>query len=95
MIKNIFFPQKIGANFLSSQSFSAFQYDDHLTLISGKNEKNKIIIDQINHRILPHETNEQSNFISSLSHNKSDANIILVPDHLVLYRKLELHYLLI
>jgi hypothetical protein len=90
MIKNIFFPQKIGANFLSAQSFSAFQYDDHLTLVSGKNEKNKIIINQINHRILPHETNEQSQIISSLSDNKADANIILVPDHLVLYRKIQL-----
>jgi hypothetical protein len=90
MVKNIFFPQKIGINFLSSQKFSAFQLDNKLTIISGKNEKNKIVINQINHQILVDEITEQVQAISNLVDPKNEANIILVPDHLVLYRKLQL-----
>jgi hypothetical protein len=88
MIKNIFFPQKIGINFLSSQKFSAFQLDSKLTAISGKNEKNKIIISQINHQVLADEITEQVQVINNLVDPKNEVNIILVPDNLVLYRKL-------
>jgi hypothetical protein len=90
MLKNIFFPQKIGINFLSSQKFSAFYLDSKLTIISGKNEKNKIIINQINHQTLTNDINEQIRDVNNLVDPKNEANIILVPDHLVLYRKLQL-----
>jgi hypothetical protein len=90
MIKNIFFPQKIGNKFFFTQSFNVFEYDKNIICISGKNEKNNVIITKIYNEIPAVETADLNQLINDLVEKKTDENIILLPDHLVLYRKLKL-----
>ena len=88
MIKNIFFPEKIGNNFLSSYSFLAFQYTENFISISGFNDKSGLTIKQIQNKIWPEELSEQSQLINNSLNQKFDSIINLIPDHLVIYRKI-------
>ena len=88
MIKNIFFPEKIGNNFLSSYSFLAFQYTENFISISGFNDKSGLTIKQIQNKIWPEELSEQSQLINNSLNKKFDSIINLIPDHLVIYRKI-------
>ena len=88
MIKNIFFPEKIRNNFLSSYSFLAFQYTENFISISGFNDKSGLTIKQIQNKIWPEELSEQSQLINNSLNQKFDSIINLIPDHLVIYRKI-------
>lgn len=88
MIKNIFFPEKIGNTFLSSYSFLAFQYTENFISISGFNDKSGLTIKQIQNKIWPEELSEQSQLINNSLNKKFDSIINLIPDHLVIYRKI-------
>ena len=88
MIKNIFFPEKIRDKFLSSYSFLAFQYTENFNSISGFNDKSGLTIKQIQNQIWPEELSEQSQLITNSLNQKFDSIINLIPDHLVIYRKI-------
>lgn len=88
MIKNIFFPQKIGNKFFITQSFNVFEYNKKIICISGKNEKDKVVINKLYHENLLLETADVSQLVNDLIEKKSDENIILLPDNLVYYRKI-------
>lgn len=90
MIKNIFFPQKIGNNFFISQSFNVFLYDKKIVCISGKNEKNKIILNHFYQENFLVDSVEQTQLIADLLSKKTNENIFLIPDHIVLYRNIKL-----
>jgi hypothetical protein len=90
MIKNIFFPQKINNKFFITQSFNVLEYDKNINCISGKNEKNKVVINQFYNENFLLDSVDQLQLASDLIGKKTAENIILIPDHLVLYRKLKI-----